>query len=61
MPRLTLTQSTPAVHAAFEWLERAYRQHDGGLSAGVMTDPLIEGLRGDPRYRALVRKMNLRE
>jgi serine/threonine protein kinase/TolB-like protein/Flp pilus assembly protein TadD len=46
---------------AFEWLERAYQQRDGGLSAGIKTDPLLASLRADPRYRALVRKMDLPE
>jgi serine/threonine-protein kinase len=44
--------------AAFEWLERAYRQHDGYM-AFVKFDPLLDSLRGDPRYAALLRKMNL--
>jgi serine/threonine protein kinase/TolB-like protein/Tfp pilus assembly protein PilF len=45
---------------AFEWLEHAYRQRDGGLS-DIKTDPPLAGLRSDPRYRALLRKMNLPE
>jgi tetratricopeptide (TPR) repeat protein len=45
---------------AFEWLERAYRQRDGGL-ADIKTDPPLDGLRGDPRYKAFLRKMNLPE
>jgi serine/threonine protein kinase/Tfp pilus assembly protein PilF len=43
---------------AFDWLEYAYSQRDGGL-AEVKTDPLLENLRGDPRYNALLRKLNL--
>ncbi len=43
---------------AFEWLERAFTQRDGGLSI-VKTDPLMRNLRGDPRYAALLKKMNL--
>jgi len=43
---------------AFEWLDRAYVQHDGGLRA-VKFSPLVRGLRGDPRYAALLAKMNL--
>jgi hypothetical protein len=43
---------------AFEWLDRAFRQQDGGLEA-TKNDPLIAGLRRDPRYHALLRKMNL--
>jgi serine/threonine-protein kinase len=43
---------------AFEWLERAYRQHDGYI-AFVKIDTLLDSLRGDPRYAALLRRMNL--
>jgi len=45
---------------AFEWLERAYQQRDGGLS-DIKTDPPLAGLHGDPRYKAFLRKMNLPE
>jgi len=45
---------------AFEWLERAYQQRDGGLS-DIKTDPPLAGLRNDPRYQAFLRKMNLPE
>jgi len=43
---------------AFEWLDRAYAQRDGGL---VLTkvDPLLKNLHGDPRYAALLKKLNL--
>ena len=43
---------------AFEWLERSYRQRDGGMSY-VMYDRYLSGLRSDPRYAALLRKMHL--
>src|SRR5262249_33908483 len=43
---------------AFEWLDRAYAQRDGGL-LGLKFDPMLRGLRGDPRYAALLAKMNL--
>jgi serine/threonine-protein kinase len=43
---------------AFEWLNRAYQQHDGGLS-DIKVDLLIASLHGDPRFQALVQKMNL--
>jgi serine/threonine protein kinase/Tfp pilus assembly protein PilF len=46
--------------SAFAWLGRAYRQGDGGL-AETKIDPLLESLRGDPRYKALLRKLNLPE
>ena len=45
---------------AFKWLERAYRQRDGGLS-DVKGDPMLASVRGDPRYMSLLRKMNLPE
>ena len=43
---------------AFEWLDRAFAQNDPGLSY-VNTDPLVRKLRGDPRYEALVKRLNL--
>jgi TolB-like protein/DNA-binding winged helix-turn-helix (wHTH) protein/Flp pilus assembly protein TadD len=43
---------------AFEWLERAYVQHDTGL-ANTKFDPLLKNVRGDPRYAAFLKKMNL--
>jgi TolB-like protein/Tfp pilus assembly protein PilF len=45
---------------AFEWLERAYTQHDGGLTF-IKADPLVKSLHTDPRYAALLRKMGLPE
>jgi hypothetical protein len=45
---------------AFEWLERAYQQRDGGLS-DIKTDPPLANLRDDPRYKAFLQKMNLPE
>jgi TolB-like protein/Tfp pilus assembly protein PilF len=44
---------------AFGWLERAYVQHDSGLAIFLKADPLLRGLRGDPRFAALLKKMNL--
>jgi serine/threonine-protein kinase len=43
---------------AFEWLDRAFVQRDGGL-AEVKYDPLLRHVRKDPRYRALLNKMGL--
>ncbi len=43
---------------AFEWLYRAYAQHDGGLTF-IKTDPLVASLVSDPRYAALMKKMGL--
>ena len=45
---------------AFKWLERAYDQRDGGLG-DIKGDRLVRGLAGDPRYRALLRKLKLPE
>jgi TolB-like protein len=43
---------------AFNWLDRAYVQRDDGLTH-LNRDPLLGNLRGDPRYKAFLRKMNL--
>jgi serine/threonine-protein kinase len=43
---------------AFAWLERSYRQQDGGLLL-TKTDRLLAGLRSDPRFPALLRKVGL--
>jgi len=43
---------------SFEWLERAYAQRDTGI--GLLSyDPVFRQLRGDPRYKAMLRKLNL--
>ena len=42
---------------AFAWLDRAYRQRDGGLTL-VKVDPLLKNLRRDPRYFDLLVKMH---
>ncbi len=47
-------------HRAFEWLERCYRERDSGLLLARL-DPLLRDLRGDGRYRDLMRKMRLPE
>jgi tetratricopeptide (TPR) repeat protein len=43
---------------AFEWLERAYKQRDGGLSQ-MKVAPLLRNIKKDPRYTAFLKKMNL--
>jgi serine/threonine-protein kinase len=43
---------------AFEWLDRAYQRHTG---SDLRHDPLVTSLHGDPRFAALLRKMNLPE
>lgn len=44
--------------AAFRWLERAVAQADPGL-LDLELDPLLRPLRGDPRYRDLLRRVRL--
>jgi len=44
--------------AAFEWFERAYAQRDAGVTR-MRGDPMLAPLRDDPRYAALVRKLNI--
>jgi TolB-like protein/Flp pilus assembly protein TadD len=43
---------------AFEWLQISFDNHDTGTLA-VLIDPLMRDLRDDPRYKALLAKMNL--
>jgi len=43
---------------AFDWLNRAYKQHDGGLGS-FKTDLLLNNLRADPRLQDLLRRMKL--
>jgi TolB-like protein/Tfp pilus assembly protein PilF len=43
---------------AFEWLERARRQRDGGLPS-LRVDTLLPNLHGDPRWNAFLRSMGL--
>ncbi|HEU4384225.1 MAG TPA: protein kinase [Anaeromyxobacteraceae bacterium] len=43
---------------AFEWLERGWREHDPATTF-IKFDPLLRKIRGDPRYPALLKKMNL--
>ena len=45
---------------AFKWLERAFKQRDGGLSV-IKTDPLLRSLRPDPRFNVLLRELKLPE
>jgi len=43
---------------AFEWLDRAYAQHDG-LMSSLLKEPLFTSLHDDPRWLELVDKMGL--
>jgi serine/threonine-protein kinase len=42
---------------AFEWLQVAFDNHDTGMLA-LLVDPLLRSLSDDPRYKALLAKMN---
>jgi TolB-like protein/Tfp pilus assembly protein PilF/predicted Ser/Thr protein kinase len=44
--------------AALDWLERAYGQRDGTL-VWIKVHPRLDGLRAEPRFRELLRKMRL--
>jgi TolB-like protein/Tfp pilus assembly protein PilF len=44
----------------FEWLERSFQQHESDL-VSIKYDPLMNPLHGDPRYKALLVKLNLPE
>ena len=43
---------------AFEWLQISYDNHDTGLLS-LLIDPLMRGLRGDPRYNSMLEKIGL--
>jgi len=43
---------------AFEWLQISFDTHDSGM-LGLPGDPLLSGLREDPRYRDLVAKLGM--
>jgi len=43
---------------AFEWLDRAYAKRDDGLIA-TKVEPLLKSLHSDPRFAALLKKLNL--
>jgi TolB-like protein/cytochrome c-type biogenesis protein CcmH/NrfG len=43
---------------AFEWLDRAYSQRDAGLTL-LIHDPMLDSLRNDPRFAALLHKLQL--
>jgi tetratricopeptide (TPR) repeat protein len=46
------------IDLAFQWLDRAYRQHDGGMIQ-VRVAPLLQNLHQDQRYKAVLVKMKL--
>jgi tetratricopeptide (TPR) repeat protein len=44
--------------SAFQWLDRAFSQRDGGLTE-IKGDPLMEGVEHDPRYLEFLKRMRL--
>jgi tetratricopeptide (TPR) repeat protein len=44
---------------AWEWFERAYEERATFLSHDFKTDPRLDGLRSDPRYQDLLKRMGL--
>jgi serine/threonine-protein kinase len=44
---------------AFVWLDKALSQHQGAVV--LKSDPLLRGLRDDPRYAALLKELKLPE
>jgi TolB-like protein/tetratricopeptide (TPR) repeat protein len=53
----TLYAATGESDKAMDLLERGYTQHDGSLQQ-LKVDPRLDNLRSNPRFQALVRKMN---
>lgn len=45
------------IDAALTWLERAYQQHDDNM-VGLKVDQRLSAMHGEPRYRALMKRMN---
>ncbi len=43
---------------AFEWLEKAYEEHDSGL-VSLAVEPMFENIRPDPRFKEVLRRMKL--
>jgi len=44
---------------AFEWLEKAYLDGSIGGGTGIAVDPIFDPLRSDPRFKDILRRMNL--
>jgi hypothetical protein len=43
---------------AFEWLDRAYEERDCQLT-WLKLDPMVDGLRGDPRFQDLMCRVGI--
>jgi hypothetical protein len=42
----------------FEWLEKAYEDHDSGL-VSIAVEPMFDPVRLDPRFKNILRRMKL--
>ena len=43
---------------ALQWIERAYMQREASLASEIKGEPLIDSIRDDPRFQALLRKVD---
>jgi serine/threonine protein kinase/Tfp pilus assembly protein PilF len=43
---------------AFEWLEKAYEEHDSGL-VSLAVEPMFQSIRSDAKFKEIVRRMKL--
>jgi hypothetical protein len=43
---------------AFDWLQVSLDDRDAGM-LGLLVDPLLRGLRDDPRYKSFLAKLGL--
>ena len=48
------------LNSAFEWLDRAYEQRDGGL-ADAGANPNFRNLHADPRWESFVKRMGFKK
>ena len=55
---VALHQALGETDEAFAWLERAYAERRGWM-VYLNVEPALDGLRNDPRFRELVRRMRL--
>jgi serine/threonine-protein kinase len=54
----TLHLGLDQLQPALDWMEQAYEERRGWM-AYLKVNPIVDPLRGDPRFEALVRKMRL--